>query len=84
MTVRDLQLHWPRAEKALAQGEEIVITRDAKPVARLLPFIPATPRARPRFNPERHLRRLHRFWKGQPAQPSTDGCLAQDRADQAG
>ena len=53
MTVRDVRLHWPQAEKALAQGEEIVVTRDAKPVARLLPFIPATSRTRPRFDPER-------------------------------
>ena len=61
MTVRDVRLHWPQAEKALAQGEEIVVTRDAKPVARLLPFIPATSRTRPRFDPELHLRRLRRF-----------------------
>ena len=84
MTVRDVRLHWPQAEKALAQGEEIVVTRDAKPVARLLPFIPATSRTRPRFDPELHLRRLLRFWKNQPAQPSTDECLARDRSDRAG
>jgi len=81
MTVRDVRLHWPQAEKALAQGEEIVVTRDAKPVARLLPFIAATTRARPRFDPELHLRRLQRFWKGRPAQASTDEWLAKDRAD---
>jgi antitoxin (DNA-binding transcriptional repressor) of toxin-antitoxin stability system len=83
MTVRDVRLHWPQAEKALAQGEEIVVTRDAKPVARLLPFIPATSRTRPRFDPELHLRRLRRFWKNQPTQPSTEEWLARDRADGA-
>ena len=83
MTVRDVRLHWPRAEKALAQGEEIVVTRDARPVARLLPFVPATPRARPRFDPELHLRRLRRFWRNQPPQPSTDEWLARDRSDRA-
>ncbi|MGC9984499.1 MAG: hypothetical protein ABSF35_12810 [Polyangia bacterium] len=84
MTVRDVRLHWPQAEKALAQGEEIVVTRDAKPVARLLPFIPATSRVRRRFDPELHLRRLRRFWGSQPAQPSTDEWLSRDRADGPG
>jgi antitoxin (DNA-binding transcriptional repressor) of toxin-antitoxin stability system len=83
MTVRDVRLHWPAAEKALAQGEEIVVTRDAKPVARLVPFISATHRPRPPFNPEMHLRRLRRFWKNQPTQPSTDNLLTQDRSDGA-
>ena len=83
MTVCDLRLHWSKAEKALARGKEIVVTRDAKPVARLLPIIPATSRSRPRFDPELHLRRFHRFWKGQPAQPSTERWLAQDRVDRA-
>ena len=40
MTVRDVRLHWPKAEKALAEGEEILITRDSRPVARLLPLVP--------------------------------------------
>jgi Phd_YefM. len=38
MTVRDVRPHRPNAEKALAEGEEILITRDSKPVARLLPL----------------------------------------------
>ena len=81
MTVRDVRLHWPEAEKALAQGEEIVVTRDAKPVARLLPFIPARPRARPRFDPASHMKRLRRLWKDQPVQLTTEESLALDRAD---
>jgi antitoxin (DNA-binding transcriptional repressor) of toxin-antitoxin stability system len=84
MTVRDVRLHWPAAEKALAHGEEIVVTRDAKPVARLVPFIPATPLPRTHFNPEVHLRQLRRFWKNQLAQPSTDDLLAQDRSNKVG
>lgn len=84
MTVRDVRLHWPTAEKALAQGEEIVVTRNAKPVARILPFIPERPHARPRFSPEAHLARLTRFWKKQPAQSSTDEWLAHDRSDGVG
>jgi antitoxin (DNA-binding transcriptional repressor) of toxin-antitoxin stability system len=35
MTVRDVRLHWPKAEKALSQGDEIVVTRGSKPIARI-------------------------------------------------
>jgi antitoxin (DNA-binding transcriptional repressor) of toxin-antitoxin stability system len=81
MTVRDVRLHWPRAEKALADGEEIVVTRDAKPVARILPFVPPRKVSRKRFDPDAHLRRLRAFWKDRSFGPSTDEWLARDRAD---
>ena len=38
MTVRDIRLKWPEAERALAREREIVVTRDGKPVARILPY----------------------------------------------
>jgi antitoxin (DNA-binding transcriptional repressor) of toxin-antitoxin stability system len=79
MTVRDVRLHWPKAEKALAEGEEILITRDAKPVARLLPFVPAARQGRPTFDPVAHVRELKRFWKKRPPQPSTATLLSHDR-----
>jgi antitoxin (DNA-binding transcriptional repressor) of toxin-antitoxin stability system len=79
MTVRDVRLHWPKAEKALADGEEILITRDSKPVARLLPFLPRARNQRQRFDPVAHTRQLQRFWKDRPAQPSSDALLAKDR-----
>jgi len=79
MTVRDVRLHWPKAEKALADGEEILITRDSKPVARLLPLVPGARQRRQRFDSAAHARRMKRFWKNRPAQPSTDKMLAQDR-----
>jgi antitoxin (DNA-binding transcriptional repressor) of toxin-antitoxin stability system len=81
MTVRDVRLHWPKAEKALAAGEEIVVTRDSKPVARLLPFVVPRPARRKRFDPDAHLKKLQRFWKGKSIGPSTDEWLARDRAD---
>ena len=37
ITVRDVRQRWPEAERSLAEEGEIVITRDGKPVARLLP-----------------------------------------------
>jgi antitoxin (DNA-binding transcriptional repressor) of toxin-antitoxin stability system len=81
MTVRDVRLHWPKAEKALAEGEEIVVTRDSKPVARILPFVARPKAKRKRFDPEAHLRKLRSFWKGQSIGPSVDEWLARDRAD---
>jgi antitoxin (DNA-binding transcriptional repressor) of toxin-antitoxin stability system len=81
MTVRDVRLHWPKAEKALAAGEEIVVTRDSKPVARLLPFVARAKAKVKRFDPEAHLRWLNRFWKGKTFGPSTDEWLARDRTD---
>jgi antitoxin (DNA-binding transcriptional repressor) of toxin-antitoxin stability system len=79
MSIRDVRRHWPKAEKALAEGEEILITRDSKPVARLLPVGPGAGQRRPRFDPAAHARQMQRFWRNRPAQPSTDVLLAQDR-----
>jgi antitoxin (DNA-binding transcriptional repressor) of toxin-antitoxin stability system len=81
MTVRDVRLHWPEAEAALHQGEEVLITRHGRPVARLLPCVPPEPRRRRRFDPTAHLAWLARTWKGKPADPTTDEWLARDRAD---
>jgi antitoxin (DNA-binding transcriptional repressor) of toxin-antitoxin stability system len=81
MTVRDVRLHWPKAEKALADGEEIVVTRDSKPVARILPFVEPKKMTRKRFDADAHLRKLREFWKGKSIGPSTDEWLARDRAD---
>ena len=39
MTVRDLRQRWPHAEAMLETEGEILITRDAKPVARLVRFV---------------------------------------------
>ena len=51
VTVRDLRQRWPETEKALQFENEIVITRDSKPVARLIRYVEAPP-ARKRFDPE--------------------------------
>lgn len=79
MTVRDVRLNWPKAEKALAEGEEIIITRDAKPVARLLPLVPGARQRRQRFVPVAHEREVKRIWRRRRPRPSTDVLLARDR-----
>jgi antitoxin (DNA-binding transcriptional repressor) of toxin-antitoxin stability system len=81
MTVRDVRLNWPEAERQLAAEGEIVVTRDSKPVARLLPYTPPGAAERKRFDPAAHLRWLRKFWAGKPKPPNTDDMLARDRAD---
>lgn len=79
MTIRDIRLKWPEAERQLAKVGEIVVTRDSKPVARILPYVAPPKRRRKRFDPEAHMRWLRRFWKGLPKQPSTEEMIAVDR-----
>ena len=81
MTVRDIRLKWPQAERALATTGEIVVTRDSKPVARILPYKPPAQRKRRRFDPGQQMKWIRRFWHGQPAQPSTDEWLRRDRTE---
>jgi antitoxin (DNA-binding transcriptional repressor) of toxin-antitoxin stability system len=79
MSVREIRLKWPQAERLLAVAEEIVVTRDSKPVARIVPYGETARTRRGRFDPDEHVRWLRRFWKGKPRQPSTDQLLANDR-----
>jgi antitoxin (DNA-binding transcriptional repressor) of toxin-antitoxin stability system len=81
MTVRDVRLKWPEAERILARDGEIVVTRDAKPVARILPYRSSRTKPRKRFDPKEHALWLRRFWKSQPTQPRTDDLLRRERAD---
>lgn len=81
MSVRDIRQKWPEAERKLAEMGEIVVTRDSKPIARILPYHPARASKRRRFDLAKHQRWLRRFWRSQPAQVSTDELLKRDRAD---
>ncbi len=58
MTIRQIRQQWPEAERQLAVEKEIVITRDGKPVARLLPVEEVEPVERKRFDPEAHMKWL--------------------------
>jgi antitoxin (DNA-binding transcriptional repressor) of toxin-antitoxin stability system len=63
MSVRDIRLKWPEAEKKLAAEGEIIVTRDSVPVARIVPLKRA-PVQRRRFDPTAQARWLRAFWKG--------------------
>jgi len=55
ITVRDLRQRWPRAEAMLEREREIVVTRDGKPVAKLV-RVRKVEAARKRFDPRGHAR----------------------------
>ena len=81
MSVRDIRLRWPEAERLLGVEGELVITRDRKPVARLLPFRPPA-KAAPRLHPGRQLSRIRKAWKGSTLL-STSGVLEDLRTERA-
>ena len=53
VTVRDLRQRWPETEKALQKEQEILVTRDSKPVAKLVRYTEPQ-KARKRFDPVSH------------------------------
>ena len=62
ITIRDLRQRWPQAEAALQEEDEILITRDSKPVGKLVRLRPENPR-RKRWDPEAHKQWLKRTWR---------------------
>ena len=78
ITIRDLRQRWPEAEAALQVEDEILITRDSKPVAKLV-RIAAEARQRPRWNAQEHARWQRRISGGKVLQSKE--ALAESRAD---
>jgi antitoxin (DNA-binding transcriptional repressor) of toxin-antitoxin stability system len=63
MSIRELRHKWPEAEKAVAAEDELIITRDGKPVAKLVRYV--EPRTRhKRFDAATHLRWVKQTWGG--------------------
>jgi antitoxin (DNA-binding transcriptional repressor) of toxin-antitoxin stability system len=79
ITIRDLRQRWPEAEAALQAEDELIVTRDSKPVARLLRVTEPEAR-RPRWNPDAHRRWIKKVFGGKVF-PSSDERLAAARAD---
>ncbi len=78
ITIRDLRQRWPEAEAALEVEDEILITRDSKPVAKLV-HIAAEAGKRPRWNVDEHGRWQKRVSGGKMSR--SDAALAASRAD---
>jgi len=78
ITIRDLRQRWPEAEAALKIENEILITRDSKPVAKLVYLSPSETK-RPRWDAKEHARWQKKVSRGKIS--SSDEALAQSRAD---
>jgi antitoxin (DNA-binding transcriptional repressor) of toxin-antitoxin stability system len=61
ISIRDLRLRWPAAESALATERELIVTRDGKPVAKLVRLEEKT-RKRKRFKPQEHKLKMQKLW----------------------
>src|SRR3972149_6286731 len=79
-SVRDLRQRWPEAEALLRSEREIIITRDSKPVAKLVRFT-APRKPRKRFDPVAHAKWQHRVsggrgsrWRGRPPERRVRGA----------
>ena len=79
ISVRDLRQRWPEAEARLQIEKEIVITRDAKPVAKLV-RIDERPKPRKRFDPAAHAR-WQRTMAGGKGSRWVDRALREARED---
>ena len=79
MSIRDLRQRWPEAEKALQTEEEIIITRDSKPVAKLVRVVEKKT-TRKRWDAEKHRQWLKKMW-GDTQVSLVDKYLQTDRED---
>jgi antitoxin (DNA-binding transcriptional repressor) of toxin-antitoxin stability system len=81
VTIRDLRHHWPETEKALEVEGEILVTRDSRPIAKLVRItIPKDARAR--FDPAEHARWQRKVNEGRPTR-WVDKALAESRAERS-
>jgi antitoxin (DNA-binding transcriptional repressor) of toxin-antitoxin stability system len=78
ISIRDLRQRWPEAEAALQVEDEILITRDSKPVAKLVRVAGHASKRR-RWDPEAHARWQRKVSGGKVS--SSDAALATARAD---
>jgi antitoxin (DNA-binding transcriptional repressor) of toxin-antitoxin stability system len=78
ITIRDLRQRWPEAEAALKIESEILITRDSKPVAKLVSILPSEGK-RPRWDAAEHARWQKKVAGGRISR--SDATLARSRAD---
>ena len=79
ITIRDLRQRWPEAEAALKIENEILITRDSVPVAKLVRVVPQKRKLK-RWDPEEHKRWLKKIW-GNKQVRLVDKYLQADRED---
>lgn len=80
--IRDLRQKWPVVERGRKTSGSMLITRNSKPVARLMPLEPAEASARKRFNPAAQAAWLEASWGKESSAPWVDAALQRDRDDE--
>jgi antitoxin (DNA-binding transcriptional repressor) of toxin-antitoxin stability system len=81
VTIRDLRQRWPETEKTLQSENELIITRDGKPIAKLVRVqVPQARRAR--WNPDAHKKWLNKLWGGRQVR-WVDKYLEADRQERS-
>jgi antitoxin (DNA-binding transcriptional repressor) of toxin-antitoxin stability system len=78
ITIRDLRQRWPDAEAALQVEGEILITRDSRPVARLVRISPVSSERR-RWDVEEHARWQEKIARAKLSR--SDAALTASRAE---
>src|SRR5436190_19554947 len=74
VTVRDLRQRWPETEKALQTEQEILVTRDSKPVAKLVRYVdPDKPRKR--LDPTSHGKGHQKMSRGEITRWVDEGLI---------
>lgn len=82
VSIRDLRQKWPAIERRLQGSEGILITRDSKPVARLLPLENGAKGGRPQFHAKNQAQWMRKTWGTTEPRPWVDAALEQDRGDE--
>ncbi len=79
VNIRTLRQNWPETERRLRQEKELLITRNSKPVAKLILVTDETAKPRGRFDVEEHRKWLKEMWPEPLKGFSTDEALSRDR-----
>ncbi|HZM06612.1 MAG TPA: hypothetical protein VFC44_26735 [Candidatus Saccharimonadales bacterium] len=79
ISIRDLRQKWPEAEARLQVEGEILVTRDTKPVAKLVRYVEPQ-KSRARFDPVTHAQ-WQKKWNGGKIVRVVDKYLAAARED---
>jgi antitoxin (DNA-binding transcriptional repressor) of toxin-antitoxin stability system len=81
VTIRQVRQRWPLVEKRLAAEGELIITRDATPVATLSALRAAKSRPRKHFTKELHARWMKEIWGNHPPRIDSGQMLRELRRD---
>ena len=79
VNIRALRQNWPEIERRLRQEKEILITRNSKPVAKLVLVNEQTAKHRTRFSAEENRKWLKKMWSEKPKGINFDESLQRDR-----